>query len=713
MESKEQKILNKKTKRKKLKKSLSLQKENLDNSKQKSKKKKQNSDKLKRNKNMDIDCYFGNDKLFIAKKVTNFSDIIKGWNSQIKSIKYESGEIISKLKNEELSLKECTDIAYHKLKNLESIDDAYLVLSYDNVNECILYYSLKRLKELGEEKIANYKYSFTDILELNEEGKIKSINLKQEFNYNFIYKDIIDIKNNMISILSSLTPLANDKNINNNLIFDLDDNGSIKIQKEKDNNDKINLNQIQLIQKLLYYKDFNVAFYNQPFSYRNNKALYMNYIIYKIYNSFIEYNSEEKKIKLLLEKFEIIKKSTQLIIYIIDELKSSVDLMNNQIFFIEIKFLLFLLELDEKNANYDEAVDDFCNHIFDLKNHFTKEDAEEIKKIKLNINKVEKSFCYKYEINEDFLKIEDKADNSIIFKYKNYPKVLKEKIIYNEKFLPLLWRNNSLQTFQEQNFLDEKDISFLKTILKEIFFSNFWNEIEKHFLDNEFTDNLFFKNDKVVDEFLEKIKFIPFNSEILKIYAYTFSEDLEIFVTGYPNCLNWDYFSNYKANKILTLSLSLIIALHESIHYAKRLLYFLTCGMVSRITLLDNNKKEGGYIFEKLVFGWGEGGSENNYFNNNKNFYAQKINLETALKLLNKNNYLSINKLKNILYNYESEKDFNQSLKDYLNQIGLKEEESVKDFINKNKKLNINASMNFNEIFIEYTQYSHLKILNK
>ena len=97
-----------------------------------------------------------------------------------------------------------------------------------------------------------------------------------------------------------------------------------------------------------------------------------------------------------------------MITYIIDELNSTGDLINNQIFFIEIKFLLLLLELDKENASYDEAGDDFCNHIFDLKKHFVKEDGEEVKKIKSNINKVEKSFSYKYEIDDDFLKIEDK-----------------------------------------------------------------------------------------------------------------------------------------------------------------------------------------------------------------------------------------------------------------------------------------------------------------
>lgn len=66
---------------------------------------------------------------------------------------------------------------------------------------------------------------------------------------------------------------------------------------------------------------------------------------------------------------------------------------------------------------------------------------------------------------------------------------------------------------------------------------------------------------------------------------------------------NSDNFARYKINRILNLSFLAKIILHESIHYYKRMLYYISYGMISR--KIDEDL-EAGWIFEKLIFSWGD-----------------------------------------------------------------------------------------------------------
>ena len=191
----------------------------------------------------------------------------------------------------------------------------------------------------------------------------------------------------------------------------------------------------------------------------------------------------------------------------------------------------------------------------------------------------------------------------------------------------------------------------------------------------------------------------------------TFSEDLKIFISGLP-FISFINFENYRIYKILYLSLIVIIILHECIHFCKRKLYYLTCGLISRETFLNGEREEGGFIFEKILLGWGDEANDKDYFNKNKILRSKKINIEIALKILNGNNYKNkIENFKYILYNNRNSEDFDDLLKEYLNEIGLNNSNKLKKFIEDNKNKTINAYRNYNEgLYVEYVQYDHRKL---
>ena len=161
------------------------------------------------------------------------------------------------------------------------------------------------------------------------------------------------------------------------------------------------------------------------------------------------------------------------------------------------------------------------------------------------------------------------------------------------------------------------------------------------------------------------------------------------------------------------MSLLIITLIHECIQYSKKKLYFLTFGLISRETLIKGKREEDGYIFGNSLFGWNDKSVNlKNYYNKNTVLKSKKLDIKTALKILNPNNYNNNNKiigLKNILYNHQKEEEFGKLLNDYLKEIGLNDKSKLKEFIEENKNFTIDAIRNFKEeVYVEYVTSNHL-----
>ena len=168
---------------------------------------------------------------------------------------------------------------------------------------------------------------------------------------------------------------------------------------------------------------------------------------------------------------------------------------------------------------------------------------------------------------------------------------------------------------------------------------------------------------------------------------------------------------DYKVNRILQLGVSIIIILHEAIHYYKRLLYFITCQMVSRITIIDGKQVEGGNLLEEILFGW-------KVDENGKRKSSEKINIKTAFNLLNANLYnKSVEEVKKILsqkkkeeQNKEEEIEEGELLKKFKQKVlGLSDQNKYEQFLKNNKNKLASASKVFSDekYEVEYFPVDH------
>ena len=289
----------------------------------------------------------------------------------------------------------------------------------------------------------------------------------------------------------------------------------------------------------------------------------------------------------------------------------------------------------------------------------------------------------------------------IEYNINDYDKSLINELYNDDISIEGLWKYNSFESFQKHNFLCIDDLELVKKTMKNIFKSKFWEQILTSYCDNDIAEISFFQNDEFIDQFLERIIFIPFNIRHVDFFAITTSDDLIIYISGYPFDIKIDNYKKYVLYRILQSGVLVIIIMHEYVHYIKRLIFFVTCGMVERITINNNIRDEGGNIFEEILFGW-------------KEKKEKKINIITGLKLLNskiyENNIETVRMILSDKENYEEEKDI--ILSNYLYKIGLQNKEDYELFIKKNKNIYMNASKeNLNEEYtITYIKQDHSKL---
>jgi len=587
-------------------------------------------------------------KLFINKE-EDFLDVIDKWKN-VKSLEIDSeGNITHKLSADELILKNCQKIAIDKLKENKDLnyDEILNILSYDNTNQSLLYFCLEKMKKSKDFKnlILEYKFCFCDegeIIDYSKDNAKKIINFQKEFNFKFIFSNVKEGINMLKDNIQRLLELASKYNEyklkmrqseeerkknkkreennekNNILVYEYDNENKLKTRNILNSDEKeLHKYGFNWLTNYMKFIDFENYKANQPFSYENNNILYLSFCIYKLYKPIIQIDKEKKTISLKESCFSLVRKISHLLNDLIKNLDNK---CIDKEFESKIRFFDVLFEA--KNAKISNIDEDLMKHIFPKDQKINDKDFKDFiksKKVKDKENYTQRE----YSFSNNKLKIVDE-DGIVEFNFKDYGKNLFKALFENTNLLNLTWKKNNLDSFQSHNFLLEEDINFLKETIRKIFKSSFWNSICKEHCSNDFTEINPFRNDAFVNQIFDRLIFFPFDINEMGLYAYTTEEDLYIFISGYPYTTKEIDFEDYKAYRILQLGVSVLVILHESIHFYKRLLYLLTCGKVSRTTIIDKRRLEGGNLFEKILF--------EEIKKNKSKFY---INLKTAFNLLN------------------------------------------------------------------------------
>ena len=467
---------------------------------------------------------------FILNKAKKFKDIYNNnWNKNIKSLIINGDNIKTKLSKDDLILKHCRETAIIKIKNLEGFDinEILKVLSYDNTNPNLIYFCFKRLKNnKGLDKYLNeYKYCLSnemDIIDYNNNNEIIHCDLKREFNYKFVFKNEIEAKNLYINILGYLIDLIELYSKNNNKNFSLEyiDNKDIIIKNEKNiNKDEIKLYEsgFNFIQNYTTIKDFKNFTQNQPFSYERNKILYFSFLINEIYKIF----TDEKENTIIIDN-DYLKVSSNLI-PLLDSILE--DLNNDRLDKVLIyKIRFFNLVYESKNLeNFENLNNNFLTHIIDQK--ITEKDIKDFIINKEAIDKI-KGTEIKYEFKDSKLTIAKENNNIIEYNINDYDKSLINELYNDNISIEPLWKYNSLESFQKHNFLSIDDLELVKKTMKKIFKSKFWKQILISYCDNDMTDITYFQSDEFIDQFLERIIFMPFNIKNVDFFVLTSSDEL-------------------------------------------------------------------------------------------------------------------------------------------------------------------------------------------
>lgn len=641
---------------------------------------------------------------FILKKISNCGEIYNHWNKNIKSmIINEENQILKKLPKNELILKYCQENAIKKIQCLKGndINEILNILSYDNTNPDILYICFKKIKNIEnlDKWLEEYKYCLSNEMNIKDykNNNITHIYLNKEFNYQFVFQNETEARDKLKDAISNLKELALAFFPNNNFIYEYDYNNNWVLDKEKINkdgneNDRLYNLGYKFVQNYIYIKDFSKFKQNQPFSYENNSVLFYSFLLNEIYKPLLKI--EEKKIMLRFEYLQPIKNLNSLLTSIINDLSNNII---NKEFIYKIRFFNIIFE--SSDLFYCENLNaDFMGHL--LRNKLTESEIYDFIKVKQTIDQLYGNEM-KYSFDKKKLIIE-KLGSKIQYDMKDYDNSLIYSLYDNNQTIRALWEKNSFDSFQRYNFLMKDDIELIKQTTKKIFKSKFWNEILTRYCETDITKIGFFQSDEFIEQYFEKVIFLPFDANKIGFYAFTASDDLYVFISGYPfeksNCFN---FNDYLLYRILQSGLMVIIILHENLHFIKRLLYFLTCGIVERLTMKNEERDEAGNIFEEKLFGW-------------KEKKDKKLNIEIALKLLDSNIYdKGFDDTKKNLESKERVKyEKNEILKNYLEKLGLKDLSVFENYIQSTKHIYLNASRELNQDFyvIHYMGQDHRKL---
>ena len=492
-------------------------------------------------------------------------------------------------------------------------------------------------------------------------------------------------------------------------------------ENEKDYRDKLLESIENYLSKYIYYQDFDLFQMNQPIDYRHNLTLFYNYIIWSLYQITIGVDDTKSLIYF---------KHSKLITY--SEFDSFHDLLFDEYFDKNVPFnetmnklLQYLLMILST-----EKLGDF-SFLYDYI-HLNKKDIF-IDKVSANAFKEKLNKKYKFlkakltKGKKGQITFEEKKEmkcNKIKIKYGNYTKeeLLSSKLPSDINWL---WKNINFKTFQKTNFFTKKDLNYLKFLIKHILSSKLLKKIFDKFNNVSFLTDYYFQVSSNIDDYIERIIFLPFGQNDLNKFATTDRRILSIKVSGFPE-KNIYNLTEYRINRIVELSLRVIVlAIHEPCHFIKASYSLITEGMITRNTSNENNNNiEGGYFLEEVFFGWvhnpnnpldliGIGLLNEEVKCNNKAIINKKIDLITALKLLDPDIYdHDLNYFRKSIFNLSKEdlKSFsfspsaNHYYKSYIESVI--DIETIKE--NWETDTSINAAKEAcGDMCVEYKRYNH------
>ena len=667
--------------------------------------------------------------------------------------------------------------------NIKDIEQA---LEYDNTNKSCIYALLLFNKNENDENkfkenLKKYKYCITQNIKIQDNDKEKNIDLNQLYKIDILMKELeelpgsqknevgtlIDLRNSLVEFftnyhhiadnISYFLPTLNENEINNILTVGLyknsDNNFKINYRNkekfsllknaiDKLNKDKINENYEEdndegdtenglekkaeellesiknFLGEYLYFEDFNQFQFNQPIDYKNNLTFYYNYIIWSLFVITVDVNESKQIICLKKEKISSYRKlfdlHNLLFDLYFDKEKPFNDIMNYL-----LQFLLFALS-SGRDIDLDN-IHEFIN--LKVKSEFIN-DEESAKKFQKKLNTKYKLLNAKF-IGEKKEIIEFNEKNNffpetIKINWSNYTNELINTIPKNINWI---WECINFESFQNVNFFQIEDINYLKYIIKRILSSKLFKQIFTAFNDVTPVTEYYFNDPENIDDYIERIIFLPYRIQDIRKYGLTDRRLLSILVSGYPE-KNITNFNQYRIYRILELCLrEIILADHEPCHFIKSAYCIITEGKISRNTSSDKNIDSGSFL-EEILFGWKNDKKEplnlkelnllkNDIECKNSAILNKKIDLITALKLLDPDIYENdLDNFRNIIFNLSNEdletfsipSTADEKYKNYINSvIGIK---NIKNL--KNCDLSINASMGCSCGYsVEYIRVNH------
>ena len=676
--------------------------------------------------------------------------------------------------NFELRRKEADRLINDKNNNNDELENIINALNYDNTNKiCIYkllnYYYKKESKQKYNEALDKYKFCITKKFIIEEEGKKIDVNLNDLYKINLPIEEleelpnnkknddgpIIDLRNSLVEFFTSYYYISKCMSQIENVIKKEEDIKEIitikykssvkgiysldyerykkeeiisqynektknKSEEDKEKNkfdEKLLLDSIEnFLCKYIFYQSFILFQMNQPINYAHNLTLYYNYIIWSLYDITIGVDELNNKIFFREKKLYSYNKLNEfhdlLFDNFFDKAISFNETMNQLLQFLLLSLSVnrsIFLDYIHKNIHLPNKVYFIDAHYVD---NFLKSLNEEYKFLNAEFDKNKKDII---KFNED----ENMDCHKITIKFENYTKDIKLC-----KYINWLWENINFEKFQLTNFFLKEDLDYLKYLIKHILSSKLFKQIYKVFNNVSEVTDYYFNVSENIDDYIKKIIFLPFGVNDLGIFAKTDRRMLYVFAAGYPETTICN-FDVYRINRILELALrSIVLGYHMPIHFIKSSNSLLTEGIISRNTSNEDKTIDGGFFFEKVLFGWkrkeekpldliGLKLLKKEIECNNDALRGKKIDFVTALNLLNPKIYnYDLEYFRNSLFNLSQNdlKNFDFSSSDNVEYITYIKSvigvEKIKKFWDND--FLVDASMGiYDGMSISYFNYNH------
>ena len=564
---------------------------------------------------------------------------------------YKNENIIyEKLKGDDLiidcrKVKAIEIINTAKANNNKEINEIKKSLKYDNTNKYTIYKLLQYYKNINDqnkfnEAIRLYKFCITQKFTIKEENEEIFVDLNKLFEIKEPIEELEelddckmeenkekDIRNSLVSIftcyyyissymakyerilkendLNEIISIKYETEPNNNfscvLLFEEDKKRKILSHYEtiyksitKDDIDLLLLKINNFFYRYLFMKDFTYFQLNQPISFEHNLTLYYNYIIYSIYEITLYVEESQNKIIFKLPQLNIYNSLKNYHDLLFDKFFDEAVPINKTIDFL-LQFLLLLLSAQEEH-NWSNK--------FEKLIHPQKTDTF------LTCSLINTILKYLYEsccgitatVDDDKIRLfyeNDTVQDKIEIKIEN----LSTKI-FNFKTINWIWEGLKFEELQNSNFFTEKDIKYLKYLIQQILSSKLFEDIFRNFSDILSVSDYYFKDSKNIEDYINRIIFLPFKRKDINKFAITDRRILSILVSGLPeNKIN--NLEKYRINRILELSVRVIIlADHEPSHFIKAAYSLIKEGKISRYTSNTDNNIDSGFYLEEVPFGW-------------------------------------------------------------------------------------------------------------